>query len=77
MRAVIQKVKYANLRIEDKIYSHIDEGLMVLLGIEDIDNEEDIEWLSGKICKMRIFDDENGVMNLSVEDIGGEIMVVS
>ena len=59
MRAVIQKVKYANLRIEDKIYSHIDEGLMVLLGIEDIDNEEDIEWLSGKICKMRIFDDEN------------------
>jgi D-tyrosyl-tRNA(Tyr) deacylase len=77
MRAVIQKVKYATLRIENEIYSHIDEGLMILLGIEDIDTEEDIEWLSAKICKMRIFDDENGVMNLSVEDIGGEIMVVS
>lgn len=77
MRAVIQKVKYAKLRIDNEIYSEIQEGLMVLLGIEDIDTEEDIEWLSAKICKMRIFDDENGVMNLSVEDINGEIMIVS
>lgn len=77
MRAVIQKVKYAKLRIDNEIYSEIQEGLMILLGIEDIDTEEDIEWLSAKICKMRIFDDENGVMNLSVEDIGGEIMIVS
>lgn len=77
MKAVIQKVKYAKLRIDNEIYSQIQEGLMILLGIEDSDTEEDIEWLSAKICKMRIFDDENGVMNLSVEDIDGEIMVVS
>ncbi len=77
MRAVIQKVKRAVLSIEEREYSRIGEGLMVLLGVEDADTEEDIEWLSGKILRLRIFDDENGVMNRSVEDINGEIMIVS
>ena len=77
MRAVIQKVTRAVLRIDDRIYSETGEGLMVLLGIEDSDTEEDIEWLSGKIRRLRIFDDQNGVMNLSVEDVNGELMIVS
>lgn len=77
MRAVIQKVKYAKLIIDSEIYSQIEEGLMVLLGIEDTDTKEDIEWLADKIRKLRIFEDENGVMNLSVEDVKGEMMIVS
>lgn len=77
MRAVIQKVKYAKLIIDSEIYSQIEEGLMVLLGIEDADTKEDIEWLADKIRKLRIFEDENGVMNLSVEDVNGEMMIVS
>lgn len=77
MRAVIQKVTRAVLRIDDRVYSETGEGLMVLLGIEDSDTEEDIEWLSGKIRRLRIFDDQNGVMNLSVEDVNGELMIVS
>ncbi len=77
MRAVIQKVTRASLSIDSEIYSQIKEGLMVLLGIEDADTNEDIEWLVDKIRKLRIFDDENGVMNLSVEDVKGEMMIVS
>lgn len=77
MRAVIQKVTRASLSIDSEIYSQIKEGLMVLLGIEDSDTNEDIEWLVDKIRKLRIFDDENGVMNLSVEDVKGEMMIVS
>lgn len=77
MRAVIQKVKYAKLIIDSEIYSQIEDGLMVLLGIEDADTKEDIEWLADKIRKLRIFEDENGVMNLSVEDVKGEMMIVS
>lgn len=77
MRAVIQKVTRASLSIDSEIYSQIKEGLMVLLGIEDADTKEDIEWLVDKIRKLRIFDDENGVMNLSVEDVRGEMMIVS
>lgn len=77
MRAVIQKVRYAKLSIDSQIYSQINEGLMVLLGIEDADTKEDIEWLADKIRKLRIFEDENGVMNLSVEDVKGEMMIVS
>lgn len=77
MRAVIQKVTRASLSIDSEIYSQIKEGLMVLLGIEDADTKEDIEWLVDKIRKLRIFDDENGVMNLSVEDVKGEMMIVS
>lgn len=77
MRAVIQKVTRASLSIDSEIYSQIKEGLIVLLGIEDSDTNEDIEWLVDKIRKLRIFDDENGVMNLSVEDVKGEMMIVS
>ena len=77
MRVVIQKVKRARLTIDNQEYSKIDEGLMVLLGIEDSDTEDDITWLADKIRKLRIFEDENSVMNLSVEDVKGEIMIVS
>lgn len=77
MRAVIQKVTRASLNIDSEVYSQIGEGLMVLLGIEDSDTNEDIEWLADKIRKLRIFEDENGVMNLSVEDVKGEMMIVS
>lgn len=77
MRAVIQKVIRAILKIDSQPYSEISEGLMVLLGIEESDTEEDIEWLSGKIRRLRVFDDQEGVMNLSVEDVNGELMVVS
>lgn len=77
MRAVIQKVTRASLSIDSEVYSQIGEGLMVLLGIEDADTKEDVEWLVDKIRKLRIFEDENGVMNLSVEDVKGEMMIVS
>ena len=77
MRAVIQRVSKASVTIDHKIYSQINNGLLVLLGIEDADTAEDIEWLSGKIISLRIFNDENGVMNVSVKDIDGDILVVS
>jgi D-tyrosyl-tRNA(Tyr) deacylase len=77
MRAVIQRVKNASVTIENKIHSQIANGLLVLLGIEDADTTEDIEWLSGKIVNLRIFNDENGVMNVSVKDAAGEILVIS
>jgi len=77
MRAVIQRVTKASVTIDGKVKSSIKIGLLILLGIEDADNTEDITWLSGKITRLRIFDDENGVMNLSVKDIDGEVMVVS
>ena len=77
MRAVIQRVSKASVEIENKIYSQINSGLLVLVGIEDIDTAEDIEWLSGKIVNLRIFNNDNGVMNVSVKDIDGNILVVS
>ena len=77
MRAVIQRVSKANVMIDNKIYSQINSGLLVLLGIEDADTAEDIEWLSGKIVNLRIFNDDNNVMNVSVKDINGDILVVS
>jgi D-tyrosyl-tRNA(Tyr) deacylase len=77
MRVVIQKVSEASVSIGNRITGRIGSGLLVLLGIEEADSTEDIEWLSGKICRLRIFPDEQGIMNLSVHDIGGEIMVVS
>jgi D-tyrosyl-tRNA(Tyr) deacylase len=77
MRAVIQRVSKASVTIDGKIHSQIENGLLVLLGIEDPDTDEDIEWLSGKIVNLRIFDDENGVMNVSVIDKKGEILLVS
>jgi D-aminoacyl-tRNA deacylase len=77
MRAVIQRVSKASVKVYDKITGQIEKGLLVLLGIEDADTREDIEWLSSKICNLRIFDDEQGVMNLSVKDVSGSILLVS
>ena len=77
MRAVIQRVTKASVTIDAKIHSAINNGLLVLLGIEDADTAEDIEWLSGKIINLRIFNDENGIMNVSVKDSNGDILVVS
>lgn len=77
MRVLIQRVTHASVTIEGKIKSKIGNGLLVLVGIEDRDTDEDIEWLTGKIANIRIFDDENGVMNKSVLDIQGEVLVVS
>jgi D-aminoacyl-tRNA deacylase len=77
MRAVIQRVTHASVTIDDKIKSTIKKGLLVLVGIEDADTMEDIEWLSNKIVNLRIFDDANKVPNISVKDIGGDILLVS
>lgn len=77
MRAVIQRVIQANVAINSNIRSAIGKGLLVLVGIEDADTPEDIEWLSGKIVSLRIFDDAGGVMNLSLKDTGGDLLVVS
>ena len=77
MRAVIQRVTKASVTIDENIYSQIGKGLLVLVGIEDADTVEDIEWLSAKIVNLRIFNDENGVMNVSVKDGLGDILVVS
>ena len=77
MKAVIQRVLQASVSIEGKIFSQIDQGLLVLLGISNEDNENDIVWLSKKIGQLRIFNDENEVMNKSVIDINGDALVVS
>ena len=77
MRAVIQRVSEADVTIEGKVHGRIGWGLLVLLGIEDTDTLEDIEWLSGKIVNLRIFNDTDGVMNISVKDIRGEILLIS
>jgi D-tyrosyl-tRNA(Tyr) deacylase len=77
MRAVIQRVKYCEVMIDDHIHSRIEKGLLVLLGIEDSDDLSDIDWLSSKIVNMRLFDDPEGVMNLSAKDISAEVLLVS
>lgn len=77
MRAVIQRVTKASVTIDGKIHSQIGSGLLVLLGIEDADTGEDIQWMSGKIVNLRIFDDAEGVMNESVRDKNGDIILVS
>ncbi len=77
MRVVIQRVNHASVTVENKVISEIKTGLLILVGIEDADNEEDIEWLSNKITQLRIFDDQDGVMNLSVKDVDGEILAIS
>lgn len=77
MRILIQKVTHASVTIDNKIKSEIGKGLLVFVGIEDRDIEEDIEWLSNKIVNIRIFEDQNGVMNKSVMDMDGDILVVS
>lgn len=77
MRAVIQRVEKCTLEVEGQLISSIDFGLLVLLGLEEADSTEDIEWLSGKISRLRIFDDSEGTMNLSVVDANGKVMIVS
>lgn len=77
MRTVIQRVTEASVTIDGKVKSEIKSGLLILLGIEDADTEEDIKWLSKKIVQLRIFGDDDGVMNRSVQDIDGDIIVVS
>jgi D-aminoacyl-tRNA deacylase len=77
MRVVIQRVSKASVTVEGTVTGKIETGLLVLLGIEDADNDEDIQWLSGKIINLRIFNDENGVMNKSVIDVMGNILLVS
>jgi len=76
MRVVIQRVKHASVTSENK-KSEIEKGLLIFVGIEENDGEEDIKWLSSKILKLRIFDDENGIMNKSVTDIEGSLLVIS
>ncbi len=77
MKAVLQRVSQASVTIQDEVVAQIESGLLVLIGIEDTDNHEDIEWLSAKIVNLRIFADENDVMNLSLKDIDGDMIVVS
>ena len=77
MRAVVQRVQHASVTIDGKLKSRIQKGFLVLLGIEDADTEEDKEWLARKIISLRVFDDEQGVMNRNIQDAGGEILVVS
>ena len=77
MRAVIQKVQNAAVNIENHLKSKIDSGLLILLGIEEEDTLEDIEWLCKKIAQLRVFNDENGIMNLSIQDIDGEALIIS
>jgi len=77
MIAVIQRAKDASVRIDGSIKSSISHGMVILLGIEDADSEEDIDWLTRKIVNLRIFDDDNGVMNLSSLEVSGEILAIS
>ena len=77
MRLLIQRVKRASVTIDGREHSHIGKGLLVLVGIEHSDTQEDIDWLTGKLLRLRIFDDENGVMNLDIQQTEGDIMVVS
>ena len=77
MRVVVQRVSEASVTVDGQKTADIKKGLLILVGIEDADNQEDIDWLAGKIIKMRIFGDENDVMNCSVQDIDGDIIVVS
>lgn len=77
MIAVVQRVSRASVTIEGVVKAKIDKGLLVLVGIEDADNDEDISWLASKIVNLRIFNDSEGVMNVSVKDDGGDIIIVS
>lgn len=77
MRVVIQRVLEASVVVDEKVVGAIGNGLLVLLGIEDADTKDDVEWLSNKITGLRLFDDADGVMNLSVKDIGGDILLIS
>ena len=77
MRTVIQRVRHASVTIEGRVKSEIGQGLLILVGVEDSDTLEDVNWLAQKIAALRIFDDAEGVMNLSLSDIGGEALVVN
>ena len=77
MRTVIQRVTEASVKVDGKVTGAIKEGLLILVGVEDADTQEDIDWLVKKIVGLRIFNDENGVMNLSVQDVGGGLLAVS
>ncbi|MBQ2033702.1 MAG: D-tyrosyl-tRNA(Tyr) deacylase [Alistipes sp.] len=77
MRLLIQRVKQASVEIDGAEYSRIGRGLLVFVGIEEADGEQDIEWLTGKLLRLRIFDDEEGVMNLDVNQVEGDVMIVS
>jgi D-tyrosyl-tRNA(Tyr) deacylase len=77
MRVIIQRVSSAHVKVKEEVVGAIDAGLMVLLGIQNEDTKEDIEWIANKMVQMRIFDDAAGVMNLSVKDIGGSILLIS
>ncbi|PHQ62567.1 MAG: D-tyrosyl-tRNA(Tyr) deacylase [Maribacter sp.] len=77
MRAVVQRVLWASVTVDQKLVSKIENGLLVLLGIEDTDSTDDIEWLSRKVASLRIFNDNEGIMNHSLLDIEGEVIVVS
>ena len=77
MRAVIQRVDRALVEINGHVHASIRKGLLIFLGIEDADDATDIKWLAGKIARIRIFDDDHGVMNLSVQDVQGEILIIS
>lgn len=77
MRAVIQRVKEASVTVEGNVIASIDKGFLILLGIETADNQDDIDWLTGKIVKLRVFGDHNNAMNKSITDVGGSIIVVS
>jgi D-tyrosyl-tRNA(Tyr) deacylase len=77
MRVVIQRVSRASVTVNENITGQIGTGLMILVGIEDADTREDIEWLSGKIIHLRIFNDENGVMNKSLTEVNGDILLIS
>ena len=77
MRLVIQRVTEASVKVDGEIVGAIQNGLMILVGIEDADNQEDVEWLAGKASNLRIFDDADGVMNLSVKEVQGDILLIS
>ena len=77
MKAVIQKVKFASVKVDEKIVGKIDKGFLVLLGVTHEDNEKDLNWLANKIKDLRIFEDENEKLNLSLEDVGGEMLIIS
>lgn len=77
MRAVVQRVTKSSVTVDDRVTGQIGRGLMVLIGVEEGDTEKDVEYIAKKVSALRVFDDEEGVMNLSVQDVGGEILAVS